>query len=198
MFAHLRGRLERKAPGSAVVEVGGVGYQVQIPLSTFYELPGTGAEVYLRITTQLREDAILLFGFRTDAEQTLFQHLIGVSGVGPRTALAVLSGMSVGEIAAALVARDVARLQRIPGIGRKTAERLVLELRDKVAPLAAGEEAAPPVAAEGVRQDVVSALVNLGYPSAQADRATGQAFAEAGDQASFESLLRATLRRLHR
>lgn len=198
MFAYLRGTLERKAPGTAVVDVGGVGYQVQIPLSTFYELPEAGSPVLLRITTQLREDAIHLFGFRTEAEQTLFHHLIGVSGVGPRTALAVLSGMSVPEIAGALTARDVARLQSIPGIGRKTAERLVLELREKVAPLSAGGETAAPPPVEGVRQDVVSALVNLGYPSAQAERATGQAFTEAGEGASFEELLRATLRRLHR
>jgi len=197
MFATLCGTLRQKTPGAAVVDVGGVGYQVQIPLSTFYELPPEGETVLLRTTVQIRDDAIHLFGFGTEGEQFLFRHLIGVAGVGPRTALAVLSGMSVHEVAAAVTARDIARLQRVPGIGRKTAERLALELHDKVQSLLAPATGVAP-AGEGPRQDVVSALVNLGYPAAQAERATDQVLSESGGAAEFESLLRGALRRLHR
>ena len=180
-----------------MVDVGGVGYQVQIPLSTFYELPQEGETITLRTTVQIRDDAIHIFGFGTEGERTLFRLLIAVAGVGPRTALAVLSGMSVEEVATAVTTRDIARLQRVPGIGRKTAERLALELHDKVQSLAGPAADLAPVA-DGVRRDVVSALVNLGYPAAQAERATDQVLTEAGGAAAFESLLRSALRRLHR
>jgi Holliday junction DNA helicase RuvA len=197
MFATLRGTLREKAPGGAVVDVGGVGYQVQIPLSTFYELPQEGETITLRTTVQIRDDAIHIFGFATEGERALFRLLIAVAGVGPRTALAVLSGMSVEEVATAVTTRDIARLQRVPGIGRKTAERLALELHDKVQALAGPAADLAPVA-DGVRRDVVSALVNLGYPAAQAERAADQVLTEAGGVAAFESLLRGALRRLHR
>ena len=196
MISTLCGTLREKAPGGAVVDVGGVGYQVQIPLSTYYELPQEGEIITLRTTVQIRDDAIHVFGFATEGERVLFRHLIGVAGVGPRTALAVLSGMSVDEVAAAVTTRDIARLQRVPGIGRKTAERLALELQDKVRSLAG--PAADQAPAGGARQDVVSALVNLGYPAAQAERATDQVLSEAVGVAEFESLLRGALKRLHR
>ncbi|MHC4934107.1 MAG: Holliday junction branch migration protein RuvA [Planctomycetota bacterium] len=200
MFAFLRGILHEKTPGVAVVAVGGVGYEVRIPLSTFYELGDVGEVVPLRITTLVREDAIQLYGFLTEGEQRLFQHLVSVSGVGARMALAVLSGMSVDEAAAALAGQDVARLQAVPGIGRKTAERLVVELKDRARTLLeqAREGAAPAPAAAGVRADVVSALVNLGYPEGPAARATDRTLAESGEGTLFESLLRGTLQRLHR
>ena len=196
MFATLCGTLREKAPGGAVLDVGGVGYQVEIPLSTYYELPQEGENITLRTTVQVRDDAIHIFGFATEGERALFRHLIAVAGVGPRTALAVLSGLSVQEVAAAVAARDIARLQRVPGIGRKTAERLALELQDKVQPLVGPAAGRAPTG--GARQDVVSALVNLGYPAAQAERATDQVLPESGVAAEFESLLRAALRRLHR
>jgi Holliday junction DNA helicase RuvA len=196
MFATLCGTLREKAPGGAVVDVGGVGYQVQIPLSTYYELPREGEIITLRTTVQVRDDAIHIFGFASEGERVLFRHLLAVAGVGPRTALAVLSGLSVQELAAAVATRDIARLQRIPGIGRKTAERLALELHDKVQSLASEAPELKP--AGGARQDVVSALVNLGYPAAQAERATDQVLSESEGMAEFESLLRGALRRLHR
>ncbi len=199
MFAYLKGRLERKTPTVAVVDVGGVGYHLQIPLSTFYELGGVGQEVTLRITTQLRDDSILLYGFLTEGEQEMFAHLVTVSGIGARIAIAVLSGMSVAEIATALAGGDSARLRSIPGIGRKTAERLVVELKDRVGSLAEAEPAGvPEPSTDGIRSDVVSALVNLGYASGQAERATDAVLAEASAEPEFKDLLRETLRRLHR
>lgn len=199
MFAYVHGKLHRKAPGTAVVDVGGVGYRVQIPLSTFYELGEEGTTVHLRITCQIRDDAIVLYGFLTEPEQEMFRHLVSVSGVGPRTALAVLSGMPVAEAAAAIVAGEAARLQTIPGIGRRTAERLTLELRDRVGGLAAGAPPAiPPAGEAGVRQDVISALVNLGYPGGKAERATDAVLAGSAEEPEFSAALRETLRRMHR
>ena len=170
---------------------------MQIPLSTFYRLGDEGDAVRLRITTWVREDAIQLFGFLTVGEQELFQHLISVAGVGPRIAVAVLSGLSVEEVARALGEGDAARLQRVPGIGRKTAERLVLELRDRVRVPAepASETASPP---RGLRRDVVSALMNLGYPQVQAERAAQEAEEEAGESPEFPAMLRQALKLLQR
>jgi len=200
VFASLRGTLESKSAGSVIVDVHGVGYLVQIPLSTFYHLGEVGDPVHLRITTWVREDAIQLFGFLTAGEQELFRHLTSVTGVGPRIAVAVLSGLSVEELARALVDGDAKRLQRIPGIGRKTAERLVLELRDRVRPPESPDVAETETEAS-LRDDVVSALVNLGYPSAQAQAAAEEAEkGTAGPSAppGFPDILRRALRLLQR
>jgi Holliday junction DNA helicase RuvA len=199
VFAYLRGTLARKAPGVAVIDVGGVGYEVQIPLSTFYELGEEGRDVSLRITARLRDDSLVLYGFGTAAEQDLFRHLIGVAGVGPRTAIAILSGMPVAELLAALAQADAERLRTIPGVGKRTSERLVVELKDRAARLAAAAAAPPGGPARGeLREDVVSALVNLGYPPGQAEKVTSQALAGADGEPTFEDLLRRALRRLHR
>ena len=179
-----------------LVDVQGVGYEVQIPLSTFYEIEraGTGGAIQLFIHTHLREDGIALFGFWSEREKQLFEQLIGVSGIGPRLARVVLSGMAADDLLAALAAGDLGRLTSIPGIGRKTAERMVLELRDKMRELAAelpGRAAAP------ASEEVVSALVNLGYKPAQAERAVAEARRDRPD-APFQDLLRASLNRLSR
>ncbi len=189
----MRGRLLRKEPQEAVVEVGGVGYRVAVPLSTFYRLCEPGEEVTLLTHTHVREDTLALFGFLTAAEQALFERLIAVSGVGPKLALAILSGIEAPELVAALRASDVARLTRIPGVGKKTAERLVLELKDKVQGLAAAEEAAPPGPASSAKEDVVSALVHLGYSRPEAERGVDRSLKE-DDTGRFEDLLRRTLR----
>ena len=157
MIAQLRGRLLRKAPQEAVVDVGGVGYRVTIPLSTFYRVGEPGAEVTLLTHTHVREDALALFGFLTAVEQELFERLIAVSGVGPKVAISILSGIEAPELAAALRSSDIARLTRIPGVGKKTAERLVVELKDKMQDLPAAE-AAVPASPSAATDDLVSAL----------------------------------------
>ena len=193
MIAQLRGRLVRKEPQEVVVDVSGVGYRVAIPLSTFYRLCDVGGEVSLLTHTHVREDALALFGFLTAGEQALFERLIAVSGVGPRLALSILSGIEAPDLVAALKASDVARLTRIPGVGKKTAERLVLELKDKVQGLEASAEAVP-AGAPGAsdHDDLVSALVHLGYSRAEAERGADRARKE-GD-GRFEDLLRRSLR----
>lgn len=193
MIAQLRGRLVRKQPQEVVVDVGGVGYRVAIPLSTFYRLGELGSEVELLTHTQVREDVLALFGFLTAAEQAIFERLIAVSGVGPRLAVSMLSGIEAPELVAALQSSDVARLTRIPGVGRKTAERLVVELKDKVQGLAAAA-AEPQVetAPSSARDDLVSALVHLGYSRPEAERGVERALKE-GD-GRFEDLLRRSLR----
>lgn len=191
MIAQLQGRLLRKAPQEAVVDVGGVGYRVVIPLSTFYRIGEPGTEVTLLTHTHVREDALALFGFLTATEQALFERLIEVSGVGPRLAVSVLSGIEAPELVTALRAGDVARLTRIPGVGRKTAERLVLELKDKVQGIAAEE---PSLAApSSAKEDLVSALVHLGYSRPEAERGVDRAL-QGGAEGPFEELLRRTLR----
>lgn len=191
MIGHLRGRIQRKQPSEVLLEVGGVGYRVHVPLSTFYRLGDPGTEAALLVHTHVREDALQLFGFFTEQEQSLFERLIDVSGVGPRLALGILSGIEAADLVAALRAGDLVRLTRIPGVGKKTAERLVVELRDKM-PAAASETAAaaPP---EALNDDVLSALANLGYPRPQAERALERALRQSPD-ARFEDLLRLTLR----
>jgi len=193
VIAQVRGRLLRKEPQEAIVDVGGVGYRVAIPLSTFYRLGDPGGEVTLLTHTHVREDALALFGFLTAAEQALFERLIAVSGVGPKLALSILSGIEAPDLVAALRASDVARLTRIPGVGKKTAERLVLELKDKVQDLAASEEAAPPGPAPSSREDLVSALVHLGYSRPEAERGVERALKEDAT-GRFEDLLRLSLR----
>src|SRR5262245_41029844 len=168
MIAHLRGRLLSKHPNQAVVEAGGVGYDVVISVPTFADLPDAGAEVSLHIHTHVREDALALYGFIRREEKQLFERLIGVSGIGPKLAITILSGMPADAMVAAIRGNDIARLTRIPGIGKKTAERMVLELRDKLEAFAAPAVAA---VASPVEEDVISALVNLGYQRPLAEKA---------------------------
>jgi len=195
VIAHLSGTLLRKGPNEVVVDVGGVGYRVQIPVSTFFRLGEEGTSVRLRIHTHVREDVLALFGFLTPAEQELFEHLIGVAGVGPKLAVNILSGIEADELVAALRAGDVPRLTRVPGVGKKTAERLVLELKEKLRALPAS---APAPAAAGapadVREDLLSALANLGYTRAEAERAVDKTLHNG--PAPFEDLLRRALRGL--
>jgi holliday junction DNA helicase RuvA len=193
VIAQLRGRLVRKAPQEAVVDVGGVGYRVCIPLSTFYRLGEPGGEVELLTYTHVREDALALFGFLTAVEQALFERLIAVSGVGPRLAVSILSGIEAPDLVTALQVSDLARLVRIPGVGRKTAERLVLELKDKVQGLVSADR--PPAAGSGTKEDLVSALVHLGYSRPEAERGVDRAL-EDGPDGRFEDLLRRSLRTL--
>lgn len=193
MIAQLRGVLVEKHPNQAVVETGGVGYDVTIPVSTFTHLPDAGAEVRLRIHTHVREDALALYGFLTSDEKALFEKLIGVSGIGPTLAVKVLSGVAAADLVNALRRGEVERLVRIPGVGKKTAERMVLELRDKL-PAVTGEEPAVPAAETlaPVEQDVLSALLNLGCARPQAEAAVRKAKA-AGVSADFEPLFRRAL-----
>jgi Holliday junction DNA helicase RuvA len=191
MIAHLRGRLLAKHPNQAIVETGGVGYDVTISVPTFSDLPGMGSEVALHIHTHVREDTIALYGFLRSAEKTLFEKLITVSGIGPKLAITILSGMAADEMVQAIRGNDIARLTRIPGIGKKTAERMVLELRDKLAFEKAGEITAPP-ALNPVEEDVLSALVNLGYQRAAAERALA-AVSRNGKTGPFDSLFREAL-----
>jgi Holliday junction DNA helicase RuvA len=193
VIAQVRGRLLRKEPQEAVVDVSGVGYRVTIPLSTFYRIGEPGDEVTLLTHTHVREDALALFGFLTAAEQALFERLIAVSGVGPKLAVSILSGIEAPDLVSALRPSDVTRLTRIPGVGKKTAERLVLELKDKVQGLAATEEAAPAGPAASAREDLVSALVHLGYSRPEAERGVLRALEEDGT-GRFEELLRRSLR----
>lgn len=192
MIAHLRGRVLRKSPQEVVLDVAGVGYRVAIPVTTFYRLGEEGAEVSLRVHTQVREDTLALFGFLTAHEHALFERLIEVAGVGPKLAVNILSGIEAAELAAALRGSDVARLTRIPGVGKKTAERLVVELKDKMPPVlvpAAEAEAAP---AESPKEDLLSALAHLGYSRSEAERGVERALREDG-AGRFEDLLRRAL-----
>lgn len=201
MIAFLRGRLIEKHPNRLVVDVHGVGYDVQVPLSTFYDLAAPGEDVALRIHTHVREDQIALYGFATRLELDLFERLIGVGGIGPKIALAALSGIEPHELVRAVGSNDTRRLSSIPGIGKKTAERISLELRDKLPALpgvAAGPVAAGPSADADRRADLVSALVNLGYPRPSAERAIDGALETEADTVPFEHLLRRALRSLAR
>jgi len=170
MIAHLRGTLLAKHPNQAIVETHGVGYEVTISVPTFTELPASGAEVALHVHTHVREDALALYGFLRLAEKHLFEKLLTVSGIGPKLAITILSGMPADEMVGAIRQGDLARLTRIPGIGKKTAERMVLELRDKLPPQTGVSESAV-TPASPVEEDVISALVNLGYQRASAEKA---------------------------
>jgi Holliday junction DNA helicase RuvA len=196
MIAHLSGRVLRKSPQEVVVDVGGVGYRVTIPLSTFYRLGAEGEPAALRVHTHVREETIALFGFLTLAEHDLFEKLIGVAGVGPKLAVNILSGIESDDLAEALRGGDLPRLTRIPGVGRKTAERLVLELKDKM-PAAASTPTAPTPDGGADRDDVLSALVHLGYSRPEAERAVERAARDGGER-RFEDLLRHALRALSR
>ncbi|MEZ5317714.1 MAG: Holliday junction branch migration protein RuvA [Vicinamibacterales bacterium] len=195
MIAHLTGTLLDKQVQRLVVDVHGVGYEVLVPLSTFYAVGDPGREVALRIHTVVREDAIQLFGFSSALELALFERLIGVTRVGPKLALAVLSGIEPPELVRAIRQGDVARLARIPGVGRKSAERLVVEMKDRLPAPAADAAEVPEPEQAGVRDDLLSALANLGYQPAAAEKAVDQELKGAGDS-DFEPLLRAVLRRL--
>jgi Holliday junction DNA helicase RuvA len=207
MIAHLSGTLLSKEPNAVILDVGGVGYEVTIPISTFYDLEEPGSNVKLRIYTHVREDALQLYGFKTLRERELFMRLISVSGIGPRLGITLLSGMSAEEMIGSIRTNNLARLTLIPGVGRKTAERLVMELRDKVATLSSAEteEQLGETAASGatvttedsMRSDVLSALLNLGYQRSAAEKAVTGALDEGGD-ISVESILRRSLRKLAR
>jgi holliday junction DNA helicase RuvA len=189
MIAHLRGKLIAKHPNQAVVEAGGVGYDVTISVPTFSELPQLNSEVSFFIHTHVREDALALFGFLRAQEKQLFEKLLSVSGIGPKLAITILSGMPADAMVAAIKGNNVAALTRIPGIGKKTAERMVLELRDKLEAFGTAAEAAPAISP--VEEDVISALVNLGYQRGIAERALARLGNVTGE--SFDALFRKAL-----
>jgi holliday junction DNA helicase RuvA len=191
MIAHLRGTLLAKHPNQAIVDTHGVGYDVAITVPTFTEMPAAGAEVSLHIYTHVREDALSLYGFLRLAEKQLFEKLLTVSGIGPKLAITILSGMPVDELLGAIREGNLARLTRIPGIGKKTAERMVLELRDKL-PAPTGTSEVSVALASPVEEDVISALVNLGYQRAAADKALLAARSGKSPQ-SFDALFREAL-----
>ena len=195
MIGQLRGRLGEKRPNQVLVDVGGVGYLVQVPLSTYAALGELHTEVTLLIHTHVREDTLALYGFVSAREKHFFEMLLSASGVGPALALKILSGMSVEELVPAIRVGDLARLTRIPGVGRKTAERMVVELKDKLEAVALEAEKPAAASPAGVEADVVSALVNLGYDARAAEGAVGEAKREAG-ASNFEKLLRAALQSL--
>ncbi len=198
MIGYLKGQLLQKKPNVILVDIHGVGYEVFIPLTSFYELPAEGSEVSLKIHTHVREDALTLFGFHTQREKDLFLKLISISGIGPKLAISILSGAQVEELAQAIAESNLVRLTAIPGIGRKTAERLVLELKSQISPFllpetqAAREAGAP----SPLEEDVLSALVNLGYPRASAEKALSVVLRSAECERTFEEVMRTILRRL--
>ena len=205
MIAHLSGTLLSKQATSVIVDVGGVGYEVSIPLSTFYDLEDPGSAVQLRIYTHVREDVIQLYGFKTARERELFLKVISVTGIGPKLGITLLSGMSADEMIASIRTNNLARLTLIPGVGRKTAERLIMELREKVAELSSAQleeelgaksEADAPTE-DTVRADALSALLNLGYQRSAAEKSIDAALGEGGD-VSVEAILRRSLKKLAR
>ncbi len=191
MIAYLRGRILDKHPQRVIVDVGGVGYDVQVPLSTFYNLGDAGADVTLRVHTHVREDALSLFGFTTALELELFERLIAINGVGPKLALAVLSGIEAAELVRAVRLQDVARLVTIPGVGKKTAERIALELKDRLPKGLQADVTKPRLPEDELKDDVISALLNLGYQRAAADKVVEKAAADGG---SFQDVLKRALR----
>ena len=200
MIAFLRGRILDKQPNLLIVDVQGVGYEVHVPLSTYYHVGEAGTDVALRIYTHVREEAFHLYGFLTTIEQQLFGRLIAISGIGPKLAVAVLSGIEPRDLIGAVQRSDIARLTGIPGVGRKTAERIVLELKDRLTQLAvpaSGEEPIAVAAGERLRDDVLSALQNLGYHRPLAERAVDSTLSSATTP-GFEDALKAALRELMR
>ena len=191
MIGYLKGTLIEKKPSSVLMDVNGVGYLVTIPVSTFYDLPEEGTPLSLYIHTHVREDILALYGFRTTREKVLFEKLIGVSGIGPKMAIAFLSGMSVDELIPAIQRQDILKLTTIPGVGRKTAERVALELREQISALLS--EAAQAAQAKPMQEDLISALVNLGYHRSQAERAVKKVLEDAKPDSSFETLLKNSL-----
>jgi len=200
MIAFLRGRVLDKHPNKILVDVNGVGYELYVPLSTYYDVGDVGTEISLRVHTHVREDALQLYGFLTPLEQLLFERLIAISGIGPKLAIAALSGIDSRELVVSVQRADIARLTRIPGIGKKTAERIVLELKDRLGDVAgsdAGAGAQQP-SADRLRDDLVSALENLGYHRPLAEKAVDAARARDVGGAVFEDALKSALRELMR
>ena len=199
MIAFLRGRVLDKQPNRITVDVQGVGYDLHVPLSTYYRVAEPGGDVALRVHTHVREDTLQLFGFLTPLEQLLFERLIGISGIGPKLAVAVLSGIDSRELVVAVQRADVARLIRIPGVGKKTAERMVLELKDRLKDVAPTPEAQAAQLSTGdrLRDDLISALENLGYHRPLAEKAVDASRTSDGD-ATFEDALKSALRELMR
>jgi holliday junction DNA helicase RuvA len=197
MIAHLKGQLTYKSPEHTIIDVNGVGYQVFTPLSTYYALPNLGQTVSLKIHTRVREDELKLFGFLTEEEQVIFQKLITINKVGPRLALGILSGMSPADLFSAVMNNDAAKLSTIPGVGKKTAERLTLEMKDKLKDLALDMEHRPESApTEGFYDDALSALVNLGYKKPEAEKALKATYNQNGKDASLEDLIKESLKNL--
>ena len=197
MIAHLKGQLIYKSPEHTVVEVNGVGYKVFTPLSTYYSLPKPGESISLRIHTRVREDELKLFGFLTKEEQTIFEKLITINKVGPKLALGILSGMSPADLLTAIKNNDAARLSAIPGVGKKTAERLALEMKDKLSDLGLEMEHRPdPSSPVGFYEDALSALVNLGYKKPQAEKALKSAYNINGPDSLLEDLIKESLNKL--
>ena len=194
MIAHLKGKLTHKSPVEITIDVNGVGYLVFVPLSTFYALPELGSEVSLGIHTHMREEALKLFGFYTTDEKRIFEKLITVNKVGPKLALTILSGMPPADLLSTIDSNDIAKLSTIPGIGRKTAERLILEMRDKLdglsLELAVKKE---PLPQNGLFDDALSALVNLGYKKSQAEQTLKKVYGEEGEESSIENLIKESL-----
>lgn len=195
MIAHLRGTVFEKHPNRLVVDVAGVGYDVQVPLSTFYTAGEPGSEIALRIHTHVREDQLSLYGFATALELTMFERLIAVSGIGPKLALSVLSGIETRDLVGAILRNDLARLTAIPGVGKKTAERMCVELRDRMPKAVA--PGALPLPGDALRDDLVSALLNLGYHRQAIDKSLDKLVSEASEQ-RFEVVLRSALKDLSR
>lgn len=196
MIGQLRGVLLSKQPPALMLNVQGVGYELEAPMTTFYDLPQEGTELMLHTHLVVREDAQLLFGFSTENQRNLFRHLLRISGIGPRVGLAILSGLSVQEFRLCINSEDVVRLTKVPGIGRKTAERVILELRGKQLPGMAGdEEAAVSGSTDDIRADAVSALTALGYREKDAEKVIGQLADQSGadEKLSSESLIRQAL-----
>jgi len=199
MIGQLKGTLLRKKPNLVLLDVHGVGYEVFIPLTSFYELPDEGNEVLLKVHTHVREDALALFGFCSQREKDFFVKLISISGIGPKLAVSILSGAKVEELAQAIAESNLARLTAIPGVGRKTAERVVLELKSQITPFLLPEQARAAGASTGadtLQEDILSALVNLGYPRAGAQKALAAVLRSGNVERSFEGLLRHTLQLL--
>ena len=194
MIAHLKGKLDYKSPEHSIVDVNGVGYKVFTPLSTYYALPQLGESVSLRIHTRVREDDLKLFGFLTEEEQSIFEKLITINKVGPKLALGILSSMSPSDLLTAVMNKDAVRLSAIPGVGKKTAERLALELKDKLADIAVDMEHRPDADhQDGFYEDALSALVNLGYKKPQAEKALKYAYDQNGKESSLEDLIKESL-----
>jgi Holliday junction DNA helicase RuvA len=203
MIGFLRGQILEKQPNRLIVDVHGVGYDLYVPLSTYYQIGEEGSEVALRVYTHVREEALQLYGFLTDLERQLFERLIGISGIGPKLAVALLSGMEPRDLLAAVQRADVARLTAVPGIGKKTAERIVLELKDRVAGLGVSAATEAPTASpeDQLKGDVLSALQNLGYHRPLADKAVDAALAGAASDAApatFERVFKSALKALMR
>ena len=197
MIAHLIGKLIYKSPDHSIVDVNGIGYKIFTPLSTYYVLPKTGESVTLHIHTRVREDELKLFGFLTEEEQTIFEKLITINKVGPKLALGILSGMSPANLLTAVMSNDAARLSAIPGVGKKTAERLTLEMKDKLSDLTFGIEHQPDAESPGGSyEDALSALVNLGYKRPQAEKSLKSAYNKMGKDSSLEDLIKESLNNL--